>query len=39
MVTNEEKIAEQDEKIQVKGIVISMVSAFIFWLPFYFLNR
>lgn len=30
--------SEQDEKIFNKGVIITVVSAFLFWLMFYFIN-
>lgn len=40
MYTNEqEKKAEQDDKIFLKGMSITMVAAVLWWLLFYFINR
>jgi hypothetical protein len=37
--TENEKLAEQDEKIFIKGVIIATISAFLFWVPFYLINK
>jgi hypothetical protein len=37
--TENERLAEQDNKIFSKGVIIVMVAAFLWWLLFYFINQ
>jgi hypothetical protein len=37
--TEKEKLAEQDDKIFLKAVIIVMVAAFLWWLMFYLINQ